>query len=350
MLITNHRKAGGPVTISHFAVVSNILQSTKFQIPDFSSTSQHYRVGDVIVGGKSVLPFFRALHTPPLNMGSSQIKIYRCLRTGRKSGWVFIFVIVLCPKTNTFEVTLVVISKFNHEDMLKSIVDYRIKHLLYRFFHALNHSATKNYDLAYVRSVLVDGAPFSANLMKQFPELLPWVEIVLVYGTTEMPTVVAMVDFASYYGIRRKIHLNVFTPDTPETEDSNLAGLEEPGELVVTSPQIVSGARLSTCLLGLRRLLLMALTAYTSWVYTGDSVVTRENGDIFINYMNLNIVAIGKYLNGEMPMAFVTLKADDSPLVADDPEAANKIKESLKKFVSNAKSQYKWLAGEVYLL
>ncbi|KAG9077207.1 hypothetical protein FS749_010926 [Ceratobasidium sp. UAMH 11750] len=145
--------------------------------------------------------------------------------------------------------------------------------------------------------------------------------------------------------------------------DGTLAGYDEPGELVVTGPQVT-----------LRYENNEAATKETyinGWVHTGDEVVINKSGDVFIvdrlkelikvrgfqvapaeleghlldhpMVDDAGVIGLPDEYSGEVPLAFVVLSAQAKKSGKGDAE----MKKEIAKFVSDKKVNYKWLKGGV---
>jgi len=265
----------------------------------------------------------------------------------------------------------VLTAKFNYEQMLKNIVRYEITHLLLvppQVVLFCKHPATRNYDLSHIRWVIVGAAPLSAELTLQFQKVLPQAEIGQGYGLTETSTTVTMTPLSQRLGtpgsvgqLLPGVRAKIVKPD------GSLAGYDEHGELVVTGPNMTLGYA--------NNAQATKETFVDGWVRTGDEVLIKPNGDVYVidrlkeifkvkgfqvapaeleGYMldhadvgDVGVIGIPDDFSGEVPMAFVALNPQAIKRVEKDPTEADRIKQALVKFVADAKVQYKWLAGGV---
>lgn len=326
------------VAIPHHAVIANVIQTAAFvRLNDSTLPPElaRYRKGDVNLG---VLPMFH------------------------------IYGLVLVLHFGLFAgLPLVVIPQFNFVEMLKSIVKYRITHLSLvppQIVLFCKHPATKNYDFSHCHFALVGAAPVSPELTAQFRQVMPNLSFGQAYGMTETATLVTMVtlEHAKTGGIPgsagqiiNNTIVKVLKPD------GTLAGYDEPGELVVTGPQMT-----------LRYENNEAATKETyvdGWVHTGDEVVINKSGDVFIvdrlkelikvrgfqvapaeleGHLldhpfvdDAGVIGLPDEYSGEVPLAFVVL----SPEAKKSGLSELAIKKQLAQFVSDKKVNYKWLKG-----
>ncbi|KAJ1302097.1 hypothetical protein OPQ81_000928 [Rhizoctonia solani] len=246
---------------------------------------------------------------------------------------------------------LVVIPKFNFVEMLKSIVRYRITHM-----SLVPPSAS--------------AAPVSAELSEQFKRVLPNVHFGQAYGMTETSTIVTMVPLehapgpGGVAGSAGRLIQN--TTAKVVKPDGTLAGYDEPGELVVTGPQMT-----------LRYENNEAATKETyvdGWVRTGDEVIINRDGDVFIVDRLKELIKVRGFqvapaeleghlldhpwiddagvigfpdeFSGELPLAFVVLSEKGRKSGKNELE----IKREIARFVSDNKTKYKWLEGGVVFI
>ncbi|KAF8524800.1 phenylacetyl-CoA ligase [Hysterangium stoloniferum] len=326
------------VSIPHYAVISNMLMMAKFhrvaddqyEVPE----RRRFRPGDVAA---VVLPLF--------HIYGLVVNLHWLLFSG---------------------LTLVLTAKFNYEQMLKNIVRYKITHLLLvppQVVLFCKHPATKNYDLSHVRWAIVGAAPVSPELALQFEKVLPGAEIGQGYGLTETCTTVTMTPISQRIGTPGSA--GQFLPGVRAKivkPDGSLAGYDEPGELVVTGPNMTLGYANNPQA--------TKETFVDGWVHTGDEALMKPNGDLYIEIFkvkgfqvapaeleghlldhadvdDVGVIGIPDDFSGEVPMAFIALNAQAIKRVEEDPTEAIRIKQDLVKFVADAKVQYKWLAGGV---
>jgi len=211
-------------------------------------------------------------------------------------------------------------------------------------------------------------APLSAELTDSIVKILPQAFIGQGYGMTETSTGISMMPLSQKVGtlgsagqLISGVHARVIKAD------GKLAGVGEPGELIVTGPSIA-----------LRYLNDKKATAETfvdGWVRTGDEVIIDKNDDVFIvdrlkeilkvrgfqvapaeleghllshpDVADTCVVGVPDEYSGEVPLAFVVLSVDAAKRAWASEAAAAKIKASISKHVADHKTAYKRLAGGV---
>ncbi|CAE6460724.1 unnamed protein product [Rhizoctonia solani] len=332
------------VAIPHYAVIANIIQNAAFvrlNDPTLPPERARFRKGDVNLG---VLPMFH------------------------------IYGLVYVTHFGLFAgLPLVVIPKFNFVDMLKSIVKYRITHLSLvppQLVLFCKHPATKQFDLSHCHFAVAGAAPVSAELSGQFMRVLPNIHFGQGYGMTETSTIVTMVPLehapgpGGVAGSAGRLLQN--TTAKVVKPDGTLAGYDEPGELVVTGPQMT--LRYENNEAATRE------TYVDGWVRTGDEVIINRAGDIFIvdrlkelikvrgfqvapaeleGYLldhpwidDSGVIGYPDEFSGELPLAFVVLSEKGRKSGKNELE----IKREIARFVSDKKIKYKWLEGGVVFI
>ncbi|KAI0275161.1 amp dependent CoA ligase [Gloeopeniophorella convolvens] len=330
------------VMIPHFAPIANVLQmATWWKINDTSIPPEERRIrpDDVAL---AVLPFYH-IYGLVVNMH------------------FFLF----CG------ISLVVVPKFDYVKFLGSIKRHRVTHLLVvppMIVLFCKHPATRNYDLSHVRLVFSGAAPLSAELTQRLVQLMPNAFIGQGYGMTETSTSVSMVPptqrigtFGSAGQLIPGVRARIIK------EDGTLAKVGEQGELVVQAPSSALGY--------LNNKEATEETFVDGWVRTGDEVIIKENGDLFVvdrlkeimkvrgfqvapaeleghllqhaDVADTCVVGIPDEYSGEVPLAFVALSADAAKRAAQSEVEAAKIKDSIAKHVADHKVPYKRLAGGV---
>ncbi|KAI0080345.1 amp dependent CoA ligase [Panus rudis PR-1116 ss-1] len=330
------------VAIPHYAVIANVIQMAVHSKANEEYTSweeRRYRPGDVTY---SVLPFYH---------------IYGLV--------VNLHFYLFCGYS------LVVSTKFNFLQMLKSIERYKISHLLLvppMIVLMCKNPATKQHDLSSVRFMMSGAAPLSADLIQQVIRLLPDVSIHQAYGMTETSTTVTW----------PRLDLKVGTPGSSGTvlagvvakvvkEDGTLAKRGEPGELYVKAP--------SAALRYLNNEQATKETFIDGWIRTGDEVIINELNEVFIvdrmkeimkvrgfqvapaeleghllnhpDVTDVCVVGVPDEYSGEVPLAFVVLSQAAQERIKKDPKEADRVKADIMKFVADNKVHYKKLAGGV---
>ncbi|KAJ7264019.1 phenylacetyl-CoA ligase [Mycena haematopus] len=333
------------VAIPHIAVIANVLQMAAHARvnQDYAPLKdRRYRPGDVAIG---VLPFYH---------------IYGLV--------VNLHFLLYCG------LAVVVVPKFNFENMLKSIVRHRITHLMIVPPQAVllcKHPAVKKYDLSGIRYIMIGAAPLSEEVNQKLFSLLPDAHIGQAYGMTETCTVV------SVWPIDRK---RGFSGGAGELlpgitarilkADGTLGGYNDIGELVVKSP--------SNALAYYNNAQATKETFIDGWVRTGDEVKITPDGQLWIidrikeilkatpvrgfqvapaelegtlldhpDVSDACVVGIPDEYSGEIPLAFVVLTVDAATRAEANPSVLEGIRASILKHVADNKIAYKRLAGGV---
>ncbi|KAG2065599.1 acetyl-CoA synthetase-like protein [Suillus decipiens] len=327
------------VAIAHYAPIVNVIQIAQYTKVNENYApweEQRFRSGDIIAGG--VYHHFLRVTSDSLSFSAS-----------------------LLPY-----MSLVVIPKFSFTDFLKSIERHRITHLALvppQIVLLCKHPEVSNYDLSVIRFLISGAAPLSAELVNQLMKVIPNAQIGQGYGLTESSTSLTM------YSVNQKIGIpgsaGQLLPGVVARvvkPDGSLAGFNEPGELRVTTPSMALGywnneqATKETFVEG--------------WLCTGDEVIIREDKEVFIEIMKVRgfqvapaelegcildhsdvadtcVVPIPDDYSGEVPLAFVVLRAPAADRVGKDSRKAKQIKASIMKHVADNKVAYKHLAGGV---
>ncbi|CAK5279834.1 unnamed protein product [Mycena citricolor] len=330
------------VVIPHYAVVANVMQMVAhFRIDDEGMQHKHMNPGDVALGA---LPFFH---------------IY---------GLVVVMHYMLFAGTS-----LVVIPKFNFTEFLQSVVKYKISVLFVvppQIVLLCKHPATKDYDLSHVKLCCSGAAPLTGDLMVTLQAILPNATIGQGYGMTETCATITFLGGAQKMGavgsagqIIPGVAARVVRPD------GALCGEGEEGELVVTGPSMALGY--------LNDEKATRETFVDGWVRTGDEVVIRDS-EIFIvdrlkeilkvkgfqvapaeleGHLLLHsavvdacVVGIPDDYCGEIPLAFVVLRAEHTTRTCADPRYGEALKAALQQHVAREKIAYKHLTGGVVFI
>jgi 4-coumarate--CoA ligase len=330
------------VEISHYAPIANILQAAawwKVNDNNVPWEDRRIRPGDVTT---AVLPFY--------HIYGLVINLHFILFAGS---------------------SVVVVPKFDFVGFLESIKRHKVTHLLVvppMVVLLCKHPATKNYDLSRIRLLFSGAAPLSAELTDSVVKLLPNAFVGQGYGMTETSTGISMMTRSQKVGtlgsagqLLSGVRARVIKPD------GTLAGVGEPGELMVTGP--------SMALRYLNNEKATAETFIDGWVRTGDEVIIDKNNDLFIvdrlkeilkvrgfqvapaeleghllshpDVADTCVVGVPDDFSGEVPLAFVVLSADAAKRASASEAAAAKIKASISKHVADHKTAYKRLAGGV---
>ncbi|KAH0832171.1 hypothetical protein J3R83DRAFT_13084 [Lanmaoa asiatica] len=266
------------VAIPHYAPIANVIQlAAHNRVNDPDWEDQRFRPGDICCAGRSLMP-------------------------------------------------IVLITKFNFLDFLKSIVRHKITHLMVvppQVVLFCKHPAVKDYDFSHVRYLTSGAAPLSRELMERLIEIFPNAAIGQSYGTTESCTVITT------WSLENKCDLSgsagqLIPGITARVEkpDGTLAEFDEPGELVVRTPSLA----------------LRYAGNPDAWLRTGDEVKMNRKGEIFVldrikemlkvrgfqvapaelegcildhpDVSDTCVVGVANEYSGELPLAFVVLRAD----------------------------------------
>ncbi|KAI9056330.1 acetyl-CoA synthetase-like protein [Trametes sanguinea] len=328
------------VMIPHYAVIANVIQMKQYADrydADKPLDQKKYRPGDRMLG---VLPFY--------HIYGIVVSLHYFVFTGG---------------------TLVIVGRFNFENMLKSIQRYKIGHLALvppMIVLLCKHPAVKNYDLRSVKMLTCGAAPLSAELTQQVARLLPNSGIGQGYGMTETCTTFSFPQLFMRVGTPGSA--GVLIPGTGLRilkADGTWGGYNETGQLVVTGPSMAIGY--------LDNPQATAETFKDGWVYTGDEGYVNEKKELFIidrikelikvrgfqvapaelegllldhpDVADVCVVGAPDEYSGELPFAFIALKEETRARIAKDPKEADRVREDIMKFVMDRKTQYKWLAG-----
>ncbi|KII90730.1 hypothetical protein PLICRDRAFT_697218 [Plicaturopsis crispa FD-325 SS-3] len=333
------------VAIPHIAPIVNVLQMAAHnQVNTHYAPweEQRYRPGDIAI---AVLPFYH-IYGLVINMH-------------------FMFFCAM---------TIVVVPKFNFTEMVKSIERHRITHLPLVPPQAVllcKHPDARKYDLSSVRVAMFGAAPLTGELYEQLRKMFPRAQLGQAYGLTETCSAISMMPVTQKHDtvgssgqLLPGIVVRLVKPD------GSLAGVDEPGELLIRGPAMALGYLNSA-----------EATKHTfidGWVKTGDEVIINKNGDIFVvdrlkeimkvrgfqvapaelegfllghpDVADACIVGVPDDYSGEVPLAFVVLNAQAAARARKSPAEAKAIKRALAKYVEDNKVTYKWLAGGVVFL
>ncbi|KAJ7288508.1 hypothetical protein C8J57DRAFT_1430598 [Mycena rebaudengoi] len=251
--------------------------------------------------------------------------------------------------------TIVVVPRFNFENMLKSIVKHRISHLMIVPPQAIllcKHPAMKKYNLNIIRYIMIGAAPLSDEINHRLFELFPDAHIGQGYGMTETCTVTTM--WSAGQLVPGTVARVVKT-------DGSLGGYNDVGELVIKSPSNALGYHNNE--------LATKETFINGWVKTGDEVKITPDGELWeimkvrgfqvapadlegtildhSDVADACVVGIPSSFDGESPMAWVQITADAAERVERDPRCLEEIRTSIIKHVADKHLKYKHLTGGV---
>lgn len=178
--------------------------------------------------------------------------------------------------------TIVVLSKFEMDEMLSSIHKYKATYLplVPPILVALVNNADlirKKYDLCSLKSVLSGGAPLSKEVIEGFLEKFPSVTILQGYGLTESTGIGASTDDLAES--RRYGTAGMLSPSMEakivDPENGKAFPVNKTGELWLRGPTIMKGYFSNE-----------EATASTldsnGWLRTGDLCYIDEDGFIFV--------------------------------------------------------------------
>ncbi|KAL0581189.1 hypothetical protein V5O48_000879 [Marasmius crinis-equi] len=330
------------VAIPHISVITNVIQFHAHHKVDEDYTTwdeRRFRPGDVAIG---VLPFY--------HIYGLVLNLHFMLYSG---------------------ISIVVVPKFNFEEMLKSIVRHRINHLMLVPPHAVmlcKHQSVKNYDLSGIRTMMFGAAPLSNEVNHQLFQLVPQAHIGQAYGMTETCTATTCWPIEQKRGTSGSA--GKLMPGVQARilkADGSWAGFDEPGELVVYSPSNALGyfnneeATKETFLDGWvktgdeakidRNLVLWILDRIKEIMKVrGFQVAPAELEGCILDHPDVSdacVVGMPDDFSGEVPIAFVVPTQSAAKRMKSDPQSIEQIKASVAKHVSDNKVAYKRLAGGV---
>ncbi|KAI0772847.1 acetyl-CoA synthetase-like protein [Trametes elegans] len=332
------------VMIPHHSVIANVIQMKQYVNTHDSSlpnSKKKYAPGDRALG---VLPFY--------HIYGVVVSLHFLLFVGT---------------------SLVIVPRFNFENMLKSVQRYKIAHLTLvppMVVLLCKHPAVKNYDLRSVKTLTSGAAPLSAELTHQVARVLPNSMIGQGYGMTETCTSYSFPQLFMRIGTPGSA--GVLIPGTAcriLKADGTWGGYNEPGQLVVTGPSMAIGY--------LDNPEATAETFKDGWVYTGDEGYVNEKKELFIidrikelikvrgfqvapaelegllldhpDVADVCVIGAPDDYSGELPFAFVSLKEGARKRVAKGPKEEQKQRDAIMQYVAERKTQFKWLAGVAFI-
>ncbi|KAF8906888.1 hypothetical protein CPB85DRAFT_1312678 [Mucidula mucida] len=302
------------VAITHYNVINMITQEAAFNRlnePYTFWSQQRFRAGDVCGGCE-----------------------YSCLHFMLYAG-----------------MTLVLARKFHFESFLSFPPQVVL---------LCKHPATRHYNLSCVRYCVVAAAPLSATLTEELLSVLPNIELGQAYGNL-------------YYPVNQRIGTlgsgGQLLPGTSAKivkEDGTLANYGEAGELYIQGGQVALGY------FGNPKE--TARTFVDGWLRTGDQAMFKDK-DIFILervkelikvkafqvapaeleghllthtcIADAAVVGVPDDFAGELPFAFVVLKAEAGRCAKTDPSFAEKVKTSIYHHIAKSLSAHKRLDGGI---
>ncbi|KAI0827403.1 acetyl-CoA synthetase-like protein [Trametes gibbosa] len=332
------------VMIPHYAVIANAIQMKQYtdMYDKGKPLAQHrYAPGDRALG---VLPFYH---------------IYGVV--------VGLHFYLLCGAT------IIIVTRFNLEKALKSIVRYKVAHLSLvppMIVLLCKDPIVKNYDMSSVKMTTSGAAPLSAELTNQLARVLPNSGIGQGYGMTETCTAVSFPQLSMRIGTPGSAgYLLPGTRIRILKADGTWGGVGETGQIIVTGPSMAIGY--------LDNREATEETFKDGWVYTGDEGYVNDKKELYIvdrikelikvrgfqvapaelegllldhpDVADVCVIGAPDEYSGELPFAFVTPKEDARARIARDPREEDKVREAILTYVTKHKTQYKWLAGVMFI-
>ncbi|KAG8862452.1 hypothetical protein FRB96_001523 [Tulasnella sp. 330] len=345
------------VAIAHYSVISNVLQfatSNHNNDPAIPLSAAKFNAGEVAT---CVLPLFH-IYGLVINLHLSLFSGV-CVRSSIPLRYVV-------DKMACSKLSLVIFSKFNWVEFLKSLVKYQVTHLFIvppQVVLFVKHPETKKYDLSRIKYCMAGAAPISPELQKNFQQILPNSRM------TETSTVLTMPPISQREGgtLGSAGQLVAGTEAKVVKPDGSLAKIGEEGELYVRGAQCHFNSYFNNDAAN-------AETFVDGWVRTGDGVFFHENGDMFIvdrlkactrptidiapaeleghllDHPDVNdacVVGVQDEYSGEVPLAFICLAPQAARRCTGNVKQSDVVKASIKKHVSDHKIRYKWLDGGV---
>ncbi|KAG1884113.1 hypothetical protein F4604DRAFT_1980114 [Suillus subluteus] len=330
------------VAIPHYSPIANVIQLATHHRVGEEYAGQRFKPGDVCC---AVLPLYH---------------IYGLVFNAH-----FAF---FCG------MTVVLTAKYNFLDFLKSITRHHITHLMLvppQLVQLCKHPAVKSYDFSHVRYVTSGAAPLSREVMEQLVQTFPNADLGQSYGLTETGPVITS------WALDKRCDLSggagQLLPGIVgrvEKPDGTLADFDEAGELVVKTQALALGYA--------NNLEATKETFVNGWLRTGDEVMMNRKGEIVVldrlkemlkvrgfqvapaelegcildhpDVTDTCVVGIQDEYSGDLPLAFVALRPEAIKRVKDSPPAADEIKASIMKHVTDNKVGYKKLAGGVEII
>nr|WCF44271.1 4-coumarate--CoA ligase 5-like protein [Vaccinium corymbosum] len=210
--------------------------------------------------------------------------------------------------------TVVVLSKFEMDEMFLSIGKYRVTDLplvppiLVAMINGADQIRRK-YDFGSLRSVLCGGAPLSREVTEGFVEKYPTVDILQGYGLTESTGIGASTDSleeSRRYGTAGLLSPN-FEAKIVDPESGEALPVNRTGELWLRGPTIMKGYFSNA-----------EATASTldsdGWLRTGDICYIDDDGFIFVVDRLKELI---KYKGYQVPPAELEALLLTHPEIAD---------------------------------
>jgi OPC-8:0 CoA ligase-1 len=210
--------------------------------------------------------------------------------------------------------TVVVLSKFEIDEMLSAIGKYRVTNLplvppiLVLMVNNADQIKAK-YDLSTLESVLSGGAPLSKEVIEGFAEKFPGIKVLQGYGLTETTGIGASTD--SPEESRKYGTAGLLSPSMEakivDTETGKALTINQTGELWLRGPTVMKGYFSNE-----------EATASTldsaGWLRTGDICYIDDDGFIFVVDRLKELI---KYKGYQVPPAELEALLLTHPQIAD---------------------------------
>jgi len=299
---------------------------------------------------KGVLKSYRNMDSASLAMKptvdpSDKDTVICCLPLSHDGGFVFIQCLV------SYGVTMVMLERFSPLEFLKDIQRYKVTFfwLVPSMFYAILHlKEIEKFDLSSLTRVLVFGAPSAPEVLKRFHMVCPNSAFLNGWGMTETmgPTIVLPMGSDNLASIGKPlpwVEIKIIDDNDQELPVGSV------GELVVKSWAVMVGYY--------KDAEATAQVIRNGWLHTGDLARIDQKGFVYIvgrkkemikvggqlvfapeveeaihkhpKVAEVAVIGVADKLRGEVPMAFIALKAGEKVL---EEEIRSFAKEHLAHF------------------